>query len=98
MNAESFRQLGLGYTNLGALLMSLGIPYDSPEGRAYAAALTSLMTGHAYAMSARIAAQVGPFAGYSENQEPMLRVIGKHRDASSSHRQQHSTAKRSAGC
>ena len=83
MNAESFRQLGLGYTNLGALLMSLGIPYDSPEGRAYAAALTSLMTGHAYAMSARIAAQVGPFAGYSENQEPMLRVIGKHRDASS---------------
>ena len=82
-NTESFRQLGLGYTNLGALLMSLGIPYDSPEGRAYAAALTSLMTGHAYAMSARIAARVGPFSGYSENQEPMLRVIGKHRDASS---------------
>ena len=81
INAESFRQLGLGYTNLGALLMSLGIPYDSPEGRAYAAALTSLMTGHAYAMSSRIAARVGPFAGYSENREPMLRVIGKHRDA-----------------
>jgi ribonucleoside-diphosphate reductase alpha chain len=80
-NAHNFRQLGLGYANLGALLMSLGIPYDSDAGRAYAAALTALMTGHAYATSARIAARMGPFAGYEQNREPMLRVIRQHRDA-----------------
>ena len=80
-NARDFRQLGLGYANLGALLMSLGIPYDSDAGRAYAAALTALMTGHAYATSARIAARMRPFAGYEQNREPMLRVIRQHRDA-----------------
>jgi ribonucleoside-diphosphate reductase alpha chain len=83
-NAKAFRQLGLGYANLGALLMSLGLPYDSDAGRAYAAAITSLMTGHAYATSAAIASrpQIGPFEGFAVNREPMLRVIRKHRDAS----------------
>jgi ribonucleoside-diphosphate reductase alpha chain len=80
-NAHAFRSLGLGYANLGALLMSLGIPYDSDVGRACAAALTALMTGHAYATSARIAARMGPFAGCEQNREPMLRVIRQHRDA-----------------
>jgi ribonucleoside-diphosphate reductase alpha chain len=79
-NAHRFRQLGLGYANLGALLMSLGLPYDSEEGRAYAAAVTALMTGHAYATSARIAARMGPFDGFPENREPMLRVIAMHRE------------------
>jgi ribonucleoside-diphosphate reductase alpha chain len=81
-NAEAMRQLGLGYANLGALLMSLGIPYDSDEGRAIAASITAIMTGHAYATSASIAQRVGPFAAFHENREPMLRVIAKHRDAS----------------
>src|SRR3990172_3241053 len=80
-NAVDYRQLGLGYSNLGALLMSLGIPYDSDEGRAWAGALTALMTGHAYATSAAIAARMGPFAGYERNREPMLAVIEKHREA-----------------
>ena len=80
-NSRRFRQLGLGYANLGALLMALGLPYDSDEGRALAAALTSLMTGHAYAVSARTAARMGPFAGYAENSEHMLRVLGQHRAA-----------------
>ena len=80
-NAVDYRQLGLGYSNLGALLMSLGIPYDSDEGRAWAAALTAIMTGHAYVTSARLAARMGPFAGYERNREPMLAVIEKHRDA-----------------
>ena len=80
-NAEDYRQLGLGYSNLGALLMSLGIPYDSDEGRSWAAALTALMTGHAYATSADIAARMGPFNGFERNREPMLRVIEKHRMA-----------------
>ena len=80
-NAHAMRQLGLGYANLGALLMTLGLPYDSDAGRAYAAGVTALMTGRAYAQSARIAARVGPFAAYEANREPMLRVIGKHRDA-----------------
>jgi len=79
-NARDYRQLGLGYSNLGALLMTLGLPYDSEEGRAYAAALTALLTGHAYAVSARIAARMGPFAGYLPNRDPMLGVIGKHRE------------------
>ncbi|MCH7999702.1 MAG: vitamin B12-dependent ribonucleotide reductase, partial [Chloroflexi bacterium] len=78
-NANDFRQLGLGYSNLGALLMSLGIPYDSDEGRSWAGALTAIMTGQAYATSATIAARVGPFAGYERNREPMLGVIEKHR-------------------
>src|SRR5262249_80829 len=74
-------QLGLGYANLGALLMALGYPYDSPEGRAWAAAITSLMTGHAYATSARTAARMGPFAGYADNREHMLSVLRMHREA-----------------
>jgi len=80
-NSRRFRQLGLGYANLGALLMALGLPYDSDAGRAYAAALTSLMTGHAYATSARTAARMGPFAGYAENEEHMLRVLRQHQEA-----------------
>jgi ribonucleoside-diphosphate reductase alpha chain len=80
-NARAFRQLGLGYANLGALLMALGLPYDSDEGRAWAAAITSLMTGHAYATSARTAARLGPFDGYAENQQHMLRVLDMHRQA-----------------
>ncbi len=79
--ARSFRQLGLGYANLGALLMALGLPYDSDAGRAWAAAITALMTGHAYAISARTAARIGPFDGYAENQEPMLRVLRQHQAA-----------------
>jgi len=79
--SRRFRQLGLGYANLGALLMALGLPYDSDAGRAYAAALTSLMTGHAYATSARTAARMGPFAGYEENKEHMLRVLRQHQEA-----------------
>ncbi|GAC1477979.1 MAG: vitamin B12-dependent ribonucleotide reductase [Acidimicrobiales bacterium] len=75
-----FRQLGLGYANLGALLMALGLPYDSDEGRAYAAALTAMLTGHAYATSARTAMRMGPFAGYAENREHMTRVLQMHRD------------------
>ena len=77
--SRQFRQLGLGYANLGALLMALGLPYDSDEGRAWAAAITALMTGHAYATSARTAARMGPFAGYVDNDEHMLRVLDMHR-------------------
>ena len=74
-----FRQLGIGYANLGAMLMALGVPYDSDQGRGWAAAITALMTGEAYATSARTAARMGPFAGYSENREPMTRVLRMHR-------------------
>jgi ribonucleoside-diphosphate reductase alpha chain len=80
-NAKDYRQLGLGYANLGALLMALGQPYDSDGGRAWAGAITALMTGHAYRTSARVAQVTGPFAGYPKNREQMLRVIGKHRRA-----------------
>jgi ribonucleoside-diphosphate reductase alpha chain len=80
-NAKAFRQLGLGYANLGALLMARGLPYDSDGGRAWAGAITALMTGHAYATSAKIAAHTGPFAGYAPNRDAMLRVIRKHRAA-----------------
>ena len=73
-----FRQLGIGYANLGALLMAKGLPYDSDEGRAWAAAITALMTGHAYATSARTAARMGPFAGYHKNTEAMLDVLRMH--------------------
>jgi ribonucleotide reductase alpha subunit len=76
-----FRTLGLGYANLGALLMVQGIPYDSPEGRAQCAALTALMHATAYATSAEIAAEVGPFPRYAANREAMLRVIRNHRRA-----------------
>ena len=78
-NAKAFRELGLGYANLGALLMSLGLPYDSEAGRQYAGAITALMTGEAYLQSARLAEQMGPFSGYAVNREPMLGVIDKHR-------------------
>jgi ribonucleoside-diphosphate reductase alpha chain len=81
-NSHDYRPLGLGYANLGALLMSRGLPYDSDEGRAYAAAITAVMTGEAYAQSARIARDHGgPFAGYEKNREPFLRVMRKHREA-----------------
>ena len=81
-NSHDYRPLGLGYANLGALLMSRGVPYDSDEGRDYAAAITAVMTGEAYAQSARIARdQGGPFAGYAKNAEPFLRVMRKHRAA-----------------
>ncbi len=81
VNSHEFRPLGLGYANLGALLMAEGLPYDSPEGRAYAASVTALMSGQAYLQSARIAEAMGPFPGYAPNRESMLEVIGMHRDA-----------------
>jgi ribonucleoside-diphosphate reductase alpha chain len=80
-NSHDYRPLGLGYANLGALLMSKGLPYDSDQGRSVAAAVTAVMCGEAYRMSALIAGWVGPFKGFARNREPMLRVIGKHRDA-----------------
>ena len=79
--AKAYRELGLGYANLGALLMAQGLPYDSDEGRAQAASITALMTGHAYATSARIANRVGPFAGFNKDREGMLKVIEMHRQA-----------------
>ncbi|HET7293077.1 MAG TPA: vitamin B12-dependent ribonucleotide reductase [Vicinamibacteria bacterium] len=78
-NSREYRPLGLGYANLGVLLMSRGLPYDSDAGRAYAAAVTALMHGEAYAQSARVASAMGAFAGHAKNAEPMLRVIDKHR-------------------
>jgi ribonucleoside-diphosphate reductase alpha chain len=82
-NARAFRQIGLGYANLGALLMSKGLPYDSDEGRTLAAAITALMTGRAYRMSAEIARDaMGPYERYAENREPHNHVMRKHRDAS----------------
>jgi ribonucleoside-diphosphate reductase alpha chain len=80
-NAVDFRELGLGYANLGGLLMSLGLPYDSEAGRAWAAAITALMCGHAYKTSAEMAQVKGPFEGYPVNRDAMLRVIEKHRAA-----------------
>jgi ribonucleoside-diphosphate reductase alpha chain len=79
--AKAYRELGIGYANLGALLMAQGLPYDSSEGRAQAAAITALMTGYSYATSAKIAKRVGPFAGYNKDKEGMNRVLRKHRDA-----------------
>jgi len=80
-NSHDYRPLGLGYANLGSLLMQIGVPYDSDRGRAIAAALTAIMCGHAYKASAEMAATKGPFAGFAKNREPMLRVMGMHRDA-----------------
>jgi ribonucleoside-diphosphate reductase alpha chain len=81
-NSHDFRPLGLGYANLGALLMSMGIPYDSDPGRHWAAALTAIMSGQAYLTSARVAADAtGPCAGYAANEQPFLEVIRMHRDA-----------------
>ena len=78
-NSRRYRQLGLGYANIGALLMAQGLPYDSNEGRAWAASITALMTGHAYATSARTAARMGPFAGYHNDMEAMQNVLRMHR-------------------
>jgi ribonucleoside-diphosphate reductase alpha chain len=78
-NAHAFRELGLGYANLGALLMSLGLPYDSDAGRGYAAAVTALMSGEGYLQSVRLAQRLGPFDGFAINRQPMLRVLNKHR-------------------
>ncbi|MGH9125021.1 MAG: vitamin B12-dependent ribonucleotide reductase [Acidimicrobiales bacterium] len=78
--SRRFRQLGIGYANLGALLMSLGLPYDSEQGRAWASAITALVTGQSYATSARTAARMGPFAGYTDNRDAMLNVLRMHRD------------------
>lgn len=80
-NAKAYRELGLGYANLGALLMAKGLPYDSDEGRALAAAITAVMTGHAYATSAKLARRVGPFAGFAKDRDGMIRVLKKHREA-----------------
>jgi ribonucleoside-diphosphate reductase alpha chain len=80
-NARAFRQLGLGYANLGALLMSNGLAYDSDGGRVCAAGITALMTGRAYRKSAEVASAMGPYARYEENRDPHLHVMRKHRDA-----------------
>ena len=79
-NAKAYRELGIGYANLGALLMALGLPYDSDEGRAIAAAITALLTGQSYATSAKIARRVGPFAGYAKDRDGMLKVLRMHRE------------------
>lgn len=79
-NAKAYRELGIGYANLGAMLMAQGLPYDSAEGRAQAAAITALLTGHSYATSAKIAKRVGPFAGFRKDRDGMLRVLRKHRE------------------
>ncbi|HSH18750.1 MAG TPA: vitamin B12-dependent ribonucleotide reductase [Candidatus Saccharimonadales bacterium] len=83
-NARAYRELGIGYANLGALLMAQGLPYDSDEGRAQAAAITALLTGQAYATSARMAKKVGPFAGFHKDREGMINVLKMHREAVSS--------------
>ncbi len=80
-NSHDYRPLGLGYANLGSLLMQLGVPYDSEQGRSIAAALTAIMCGHAYRASAAMAKSKGPFNGYAKNREPMLKVMRMHRDA-----------------
>jgi ribonucleoside-diphosphate reductase alpha chain len=77
-NSHDYRPLGLGYANLGALLMSRGLAYDSDAGRDYAGAITSVLTGQGYVMSARVAEKMGPFNGFEKNREPFLRVIKKH--------------------
>ena len=78
-NARAYRELGIGYANLGALLMAQGLPYDSDEGRGQAAAITAILTGHSYATSARMARKVGPFAGFHKDRENMLKVLRMHR-------------------
>ena len=97
-NSHEYRPLGLGYANLGALLMSRGLPYDSDEGRAYAAAITATMTGEAYAQSARVARDHGgPFGGFERNRDSFMRVMRKHRDAVSEINQKHVPADLFAG-
>jgi ribonucleoside-diphosphate reductase alpha chain len=88
-NSHNFRPLGLGYANLGALLMSMALPYDSDEGRDMAGAITALMCGEAYAQSSRIAERMGAFPGYEVNREPMLDVIRMHREAMRGIRPEH---------
>jgi ribonucleoside-diphosphate reductase alpha chain len=80
-NSFDYRPLGLGYANLGALLMSQSMAYDSDRGRDYAASITAIMTGEAYLQSAKIAGEVGPCAGYANNRDPFLNVMRMHRDA-----------------
>jgi len=80
-NSHDYRPLGLGFANLGALLMSFGIPYDSDAGRDYAGAISAIMCGQAYLTSARVAEAMGPFPGYEKNEEPFLEVIKMHRDS-----------------
>lgn len=80
-NARAYRELGIGYANLGALLMAQGLPYDSAEGRAQAAAITAILTGHSYAVSAQMARKVGPFAGFHKDRDNMLKVLRMHREA-----------------
>ncbi len=79
-NARAYRELGLGYANLGALLMAMGLPYDSDEGRAIAGTITALMTGQAYATSAKLANRIGPFAGFHKDRDGMLHVLRMHRE------------------
>ena len=81
LNSHLFRPLGLGYANLGSLIMSMGLPYDSDEGRGMAGAITAIMHLHAYTQSARIAEKIGTFEGFAKNREPMLQVMEMHRDA-----------------
>jgi ribonucleoside-diphosphate reductase alpha chain len=81
-NSYDYRPLGIGYANLGALLMSSGLAYDSDEGRNLAAAISALQSGHCYYQSAKIAERIGPFAGYKKNEQPCLEVMRMHRDAS----------------
>lgn len=88
-SAKEFRQIGLGYANLGALLMSEGVPYDSEEGRGIAAGITALMTGEAYRMSAKLAERVAPFHHFKKNRKAMLHIMQMHRDASKTLLQQH---------
>lgn len=83
-NAMDYRELGLGYANVGALLMNMGLPYDSDEGRAIVSALTAILSGEGYLMSAKIASLIGPFAGYQKNREPMLNVMRMHTTAAES--------------
>ena len=83
-NSHCYRPLGLGFANLGALLMSMGVPYDSDQGRAIAGSITAVMCGQAYLTSAKIAEILGPFSGYAKNAEPFLDVIKKHRQAATS--------------
>ncbi|MFH1620904.1 MAG: vitamin B12-dependent ribonucleotide reductase [Patescibacteria group bacterium] len=80
-NSHMYRPLGIGYANLGALLMSMGLPYDSDAGRNVAAAITSIMTGVSYDQSAKMSQKIGPFAGFIKNRDSMLRVISRHRDS-----------------
>jgi ribonucleoside-diphosphate reductase alpha chain len=79
-NAKAYRELGIGYANLGAMLMAQGLPYDSEEGRAQAAAITALLTGQSYAVSAKLAKRVGPFAGFRKDREGMLKILRQHRE------------------